>query len=681
MIGRTWVAAVLLVGCAAPAQVLPVAAPDASAWRRELLPLPQELTVRQVRRLPPGEVTIRGRAGSAGLERGALEAVVELFQSKTGVAPTGKGFEIVIGLLDADGRLEGIEVPEASRLQAVPNRDQAYVIQPVGTDRLVVAALADRGLYYGTRTLSQWLEAHLRPDLAEIPLASVVDWPDLEERGFWHMPVSLVPWLASMKMNRFFVIHHFAVEDTGIRPFSTYNELDEAVRKDWTPPYERAREYAAEVVPGPTHMDFWEARCPGYKEAFPHLIGKGEGAKHPFTFGRTFNQRVPCASHPDMVTILTGVMTGLAAQKASEIMVWMSEFPTAACECESCQKEGQFRAEARVTLAAWQEAKKAYPDLRLSLFFGRGGFLPPPDRRYPDDQIRDIAAALPPDVVLRASMGCDGPDDRLLAAFAAQGKRIARCNIVALTSAFLSEDIRARLAGIAAEHYIGAWQFTPGGYADSDSCRRLYNYRICALAEYGWNADGRSARDFAEAWACRQGFRDPAGFLAWIDAMAMPQAARLESCWPRQLYSSWFGRLWQMVSARRWDESLFKPAEIEPGIRKAEQALALAETLGDQDLIRASRQLLAYCRLEQAGYGYIAGLQTTDPADAAQTPASDARLGLFRAALRDYVQARLEAAGGFMASGILEGMKKQGLDLEAEVDKAHRPEPPAGALP
>ncbi|NLF18050.1 MAG: hypothetical protein GX595_12495, partial [Lentisphaerae bacterium] len=123
------------------------------------------------------------------------------------------------------------------------------------------------------------------------------------------------------------------------------------------------------------------------------------------------------------------------------------------------------------------------------------------------------------------------------------------------------------------------------------------------------------------------------------------------------------------------------PAEIEPGIRKAEQALALAETLGDQDLIRASRQLLAYCRLEQAGYGYIAGLQTTDPADAAQTQASDARLGLFRAALRDYVQARLEAAGGFMASGILEGMKKQGLDLEAEVDKAHRPEPPAGALP
>jgi hypothetical protein len=681
MTGRAWVVAVLLVGHVVEAEMMATGTQDEAVWRRELLPLPQEISVRQVQRLQPGAVTIRGRAGAAGLERSAAAAVVELFRSKTGMPPTGAGFEIVIGLLDAANRLDGIDVPQAARLHAVPNRDQAYVVQPVGTDRLVVAALADRGLYYGTRTLSQWLESHLSPDLAEIPLASVVDWPDLEERGFWHMPVSLVPWLASMKMNRFFVIHHFAVDSAGIRPFATYNEIDEDLRKDWTPPYERARSYAAEVVPGPTHMDFWEARCPGYKEAFPRLIGQGEAAKDPFTFGRSFNQRVPCASHPDMVKILTAVLTELAAQKAAEVMVWMSEFPTAGCECEVCRKEGQFRAEARVTLAAWQEAKKTYPDLRVSLFFGRGGFLPPPDRRYPDAEIRDIVAALPAGVALRASMGCDGPDGRLLAEFAANGARIARCNIVALSSAFRSEDIRSRLAGIVAEKYIGAWQFTPGGYADSGSCRRLYNFRICALAEYAWNTDGRNAREFAEAWAGRQGFGDPAGFLAWIDAMNVPQAGRLEHCWPRDLYASWFGRLWHMVSEKRWDDSLFKPADIEPGIRKAEQALALAEKLGDRDLIRASRQLLAYCRLEQAGHQYISGLQAADPAAAAQTQAGAERLNLFRTVLRDYVQARLDVASGFMAGHVLDTMTKQGLELEAELDKAHLPQPPPGPLP
>ena len=161
----------------------------------------------------------------------------------------------------------------------------------------------------------------------------------------------------------------------------------------------------------------------------------------------------------------------------------------------------------------------------------------------------------------------------------------------------------------------------------------------------------------------------------------MPQAGRLTHCWPRELYASWFGRLWHLVSQKKWDDSLFKPAEIEPGIRKVEQALALAEKLGDQDLVRSSRQLLAYCRLEQAGYRYISGLQPASSAGAQPEETSAERLTRFRTALGDYVEARLEVAGGFMAGSVLGTMKEQGLELEAELDRAHSPQPPAGPLP
>ncbi|NUQ62320.1 MAG: hypothetical protein HUU20_07515 [Pirellulales bacterium] len=639
-------AAVLLGWGRMQAETVTVEKQQEAAWRREVLPLPHELSIKQMCRLKPAEVTIRGRAGAAGLEREAVDSLTQLYREKSGGPPTGSGFEIVIGVMDEQGRLEGADVPQANRLKDLPNRDQAYVIQPVGTNRLVVAALADRGLYYGTRTLAQWFESRLAKTAVEIPLASVVDWPDLEERGFWHMPVSLVPWLASMKMNRFYVYHTFEVDNAGIHPESAYYETEEAVRREWTPPYEKARRYAAEVVPGPTHMDFWEARCNGYREAFPHLIGKGEAAKNPFVFPK-WPQRVPCASHPDMVKILTAVLTELAAQKASEVMVWMSEYPHARCECEACSKEGQFRAEARVTLEAWREAQKQYPNLKVSLFFGRGGFYPPPERSYPDQQIKDIVASLPPEVSFLASMGCDGLDGRLLADFAAKGKRIARCNIVGLSAIYVSEDIRSRMAGIVADQYIGAWQFTPGGHGDPASFRRKFNFRLCALAEYAWNASGRSAKDFAEAWACRQGYKDPAAFVEWIDAMNVPQAHRVVHCWSGDVWASWFSRLPEIAAKRKWDDSLFFPGEIEPGIRKAERAMVLAEGLGDRELTSATQVLLAYSRMEQAAYRYITGLSTASPQGNAEIEASFAGL---RDALDAYVQARAAAAGATVGS-------------------------------
>jgi len=629
-----------------------------AAWRRELLPLPHELAIGKIQRLKPSEIGVRGRAGAVGLEQVSVSNVVELFREKTGLAPEGKGFEILIGVLDDKGKLEGIDVPQIKQLNERPNRDQAYVIQPVGEKMLVVAALSDRGLYYGTRTLSQWLELHLTKDTAEIPLASVVDWPDLEERGFWHMPVSLVPWLASMKMNRFFVLHNFTVDNDGIHPTSTYNEKDAKVRQEWTPPYAKARMFAAEVVPGPTHMDFWETRFPGFKEAYPGLIGKGESAKDPFTFtnktpvtGIT-GQRVPCASNPDLVKILTVVMTNLAAQKASEVMVWMSEYPAAQCECEKCMKEGQYRAEVRSTLEAWKEARKTYPDLKVSVFFGMGGYWSSPELRYPlpkgypDQEIKDIVASLPPDATMRASGGCDGPDGKLLADFAAKGKRITRMDTKAgfLSGRYLSDDIRRGIENnVVSGKYIGAWSFTSGGYPDTDSCKKWYNYRASAFAEYEWNAKGRNAEEFAEAWAVRQGF-EPGLFTEWLRVINSPVGRRMTQAWGANVQQTWLARLPKDMSIG--DFNVSGTDTPEKNAVDARRALTAAEKMGDKSLILAARSLAAYCELEASGYEWMRRDAEKTKAVANDRPSHKELRERVAAAIKKYIDVRQEEIKG-----------------------------------
>ena len=341
-------------------------------------------------------------------------------------------------------------------------------------------------------------------------------------------------------------------------------------------------------------------------------------------------------------------------------MVWMSEY-AGQCECAACLKEGQFRAEVRSAVYAWKEAKKTYPKLKLSIFFGIGG----PPNRYPDQQIKDIVASLPPEVTMRASLGCDGPDGNLLKEFAAQGKRIARFNVVSyqwLRTKYVSTDVRERMQAIAADKYIGAWQMTPGGYiTNNDGYRKMFNFRLSAMAEYSWNIGGRDEKQFAEAWAARQGYKNPEMFISWLDAIQTPQSAREQGCWKETLASTWIGNLTAMVADKKWNNSFFTAEQAEQGARKCEEAVALAERMGAKDLTAEARQLAAYCRLEQAGNRLVTALQNGAAKEASATAERQ-----LKEALSSYVQARTNAAAFGISAGSAEVLKKR----EIEINKA-----------
>ena len=67
----------------------------------------------------------------------------------------------------------------AERLAKLPNSEQAYLIEPLGDDKLVLAALSPKGVYYAAQTMRQLLSRQIGHEAVSVPLATVTDWPDM----------------------------------------------------------------------------------------------------------------------------------------------------------------------------------------------------------------------------------------------------------------------------------------------------------------------------------------------------------------------------------------------------------------------------------------------------------------------------------------------------------------------
>jgi hypothetical protein len=172
-----------------PAKVMAAAPVVAKAqpvqeWMRSVIPLPKEVNITQEITVPAADVKLTLRPGAGNLEQSALKKLQSLFLDKAGVSGTAGGtFEIFLGVCDTQGRIGEVSVPDAARLKELPNREQAYLMRPVGENRLVLAALDARGGFYAALTLRQMLEGKFKGDDVSIPLAAISYWPDMAERG------------------------------------------------------------------------------------------------------------------------------------------------------------------------------------------------------------------------------------------------------------------------------------------------------------------------------------------------------------------------------------------------------------------------------------------------------------------------------------------------------------------
>lgn len=632
-----------------PTETKSVSGSEAEEIKRCLLPLPHEISVGHKVVLAPGDIGIRLRKTAGPAERNTVAQLRQLFKEQAGVEATGDKFEILVGLIDNDGAIDGIKPDNAERLKEVPNNEQAYLIQPVQENRLIVGALSEKGLLYGVTTLCQLIEANITKEAVSIPLVSVLDWPDFDDRGFWHMPRPMplqdIPWMASLKLNKFHCATNFDVlpDNKPVPQITPYFQKEPAGEKEWSIPFDEALSRGVEVIPGIVHMDFFESGSNGFTSTYPELIGKGERPKSG-AFERT-KYRAPCASNPRLIEILTELMTNIASWGVSTVYVWTTEYPGGQCECEACVKEGQFQAEVRSALTAWRNVRKTYPELKLGLFFGAGGFTPGekwfPD--YPKEAVDEILATLPKEVRMCVSLGID---DDVLKDYVDQGGLVTRCFIVSLSfwDYFSGEATRKRLQRLHANKVNGILQYLVGWEGGVD-IKETLDFQLSVMAEYSWNINGRSIKEFAESWATRHGYKQPLVFGEWMSLMSglVGESSSMDQfisagSWLKELSSAITGEkktsvcegtnsigdsITECRKALEWSKffeskQLSLRAEvlarkvafqgtnsIDDSISDCRKALELARSFESKEPLLHTEVLLRYCELEKAGDNLI----------------------------------------------------------------------------
>ncbi len=578
------------------AQPMPVYPVEQMKIVQNIIPLPREIGVEQKIEVKIADVGIRARHGAGDVESTAREELVNLFEEKSKVQPAGggTGFEIVLGTLDASGTLEGTAMKEdAERLKGLKNSDQAYVIRPVGENRLIVAALQENGVFYGVQTLIQLLENRMVEDTVSIPLVTVIDWPDMKYRGVWEdpdLPLDELRLIIRYKNNVFDGTAELKVNEDGKGTATLSNET-----VDGLPYMEYCRRHGVKYVPTIIHLSHL-ARTGIYKK-YPELQGKGD---HAFS-ERISSFSAPCAAQPKFVEILADWMIDLAKlPHVDEICAWVSEDLTW-CSCEKCTEAGHHVMEARAMVKAYNEVKKQYPNLQFRIYLSQGS--------YPMNE--KILAELPKDIgAVYYDGGRSYRSDRepmiypVLDDFAKRGGLLGVCPQWNVSWAIICPWISPQFMKFRMTEYVDKNVYLVAAYATPSL--NYYEFNVTAAAEWGWNAHGRSERDFAIAWAAKKGFPDPVYAAEWIVTLGDVSWDIHGSGFPFKLMrftkdEKSFADLLKERNAPKLGDNIFlyfpTPEKFDRNVAICDQALKMAETLGNADFIDESRIVQGQTRM------------------------------------------------------------------------------------
>ncbi len=498
---------------------------DLTFWKNRLIPCPREMDVDGVKHVPVSDIRIVLENVDAAATATA-RAQIENSLGMNCVADKQRArdpFDIILRIHgETGGRLTDAAV--VKRLSSLPNSDQAYAITH-GERSLTVTSLDGRGLLYGAVSAANLLLINDTGTMVTIPGATITDWPEIEERGLWLFsdPPAWIPWLASLKINwgEIATSHPAPIERDA--PKRHVIERDLMIG---------AREHAFRYHPFIYHFNFLEDW--GLYRAFPELAGHGDSAfagRYRAHKMGTRQHRAPCASNPLFTDILAEWMTDLAEQGADEASCWLTERP-AQCGCERCIDEGQFVLESRACVNAWEKVRKKHPGFRIRIFIST----------TTDERYHRVVAETPPDVKLERACATwiernphvprDIYVNPLMDRAAAEGRWVATYDVpigahgrvdtpevkVPCSSPHRVRDYLRQLASRGWRGAYGMMAFD-NPHRGGSCGREIYRLSINALAEWAWNPGGRTEREFAVAWASREGWPDPDAFGDWTDIM------------------------------------------------------------------------------------------------------------------------------------------------------------------
>lgn len=467
-------------------------------WVRHTIPLPKSVRIDRKARVAIGSVEIIAPAGEELVLRQAVIELTELLGPRTG--PTQFTIEMTLG------------GPDSRSLAKLPNSGQAYRVFPVGEDRLKLVALTPRGLYYAAKTVQQLLKPRIEGRTACIPLVTITDWPDMEDRGVWGADCfAHLRWMGDRKLNLAEQITDHGVDSNGA-PFAS-------LRPAQRPLVEEGPLYGIEPIPVVLHLE--QSSKNGAIQAYPYIKGRSEV------------EGAMCYSQPKTVRIIAEWIEQLAGlPNVDEVDVWMSEnlHGKTGCQCDLCVRTGvdPMVLEARAVVKAWRMVqKRTGRDIGIRLLTSEAT----------EEFNGQIIAELPREVKLvyyhsLLTYTCwHAPQLRpYLADFAAGGGWLSVCpNLGSLPGFWMPFNsvgfIRYRM-----EEYLSKGVRGLLGYPVP---RMHYTYfNTEAAAEYTWNLRGRSEREFAVSHAVREGIRDPEKFADYVLAVGRVEWDCYGSDWP-----------------------------------------------------------------------------------------------------------------------------------------------------
>jgi len=541
-----------------------------ATWTRHLTPLPRQVQMSEAAVMPASQVVIAQVTTSEPLVLRTLKELQECLGQQAGTQAGKAGFTLSVQLGGS----------EAERLKAVKNASQAYRIIPEADKRgLRLVALEPRGLYYAGKTVQQLLKAKAAGGSVTIPLVTVTDWPDMEDRGLWGGDASShLRWLSDRKMNYLEHISHTSV-DKDKRCHVSY------------PPYKQRMidegpTYGINPVPVILHLE--QLTNTGLFEAYPDLQGKDA------------TPGVICYSNPKMIDVLAEwlVLWG-RTPGVSEVDVWMAEnmYGKESCKCDECRKEDRSVLETRMILRGWEKARQRLPKLGLRILTSEAT-----EKSNPE-----VIALLPREVKLWyyhslfTYTASHAPMIRpYLAEYAAKGGWVGVCPNICPIVGFWTPMTGAAFIHARMNEFVDKGLSGLLGYAvpEIGFCR----FNTEAAAEWTWNAKGRTTKEFALSWAVREGLRDPEKFAEWSETIGPVSWDVYGSEWPsgekrgvpgksaKRLKEGKLGELgtdlWEVYRIP-WGD-IKSVEQLDRDVAQAGRAVALAREMGKEEFLQES---------------------------------------------------------------------------------------------
>lgn len=562
--------------------LLPVDEAAGRLWVRHVIPLPKEIQITGKRRLPTSRIAIEVRGERSPIVDQAEKELSELLWPHGAPSRDKTYCRIVLQLGGA----------EAEKLSSLKNSTQAYTITTdAALTQLHLIARAPAGLYYAAKTLQDLIRPTLKDGNVELPALKVTDWPDLEDRGFWGADsYNTVQYFADRKMNIIEQICNIGVDEKG-KPYGTWKGQHEQLMT-------LAPRVAVKPVPVVLHLE--QVSGKGVTRAHPELAAKG-GQEGAF-----------CYAKPAIADVIAGWILALASQPGvEEVDVWMTEnlHQQGGCQCDECKKTPYALMELRAILAGWKKATRQRP-IGLRVLTSEET-----EKTNPE-----ILKELPPDVKLwyyhslLTYTSTETPMVRdYLTRAAADGRWIGMVpslNVIHYLEPFTSPQfIHYRLSEFERKGLKGLLAYVTPRI-------RFCQFAVEAAAEWAWNANGRSPREFACAWATKHGMKDPDLFGEWADTLGPVSWDVYGSDWPhgelrnqpapvaQRLEKGELGELgtdlWGVYHSPWGDiKSL---AQLEEDVARADKAEKLAQRLGDPMVRLETRIVGNYIRALQSLY-------------------------------------------------------------------------------